>query len=320
MKSAESYELLSAISALDRRGRRMGYRPLDPRDASTPPAINADSVKLLGRVSLGFAAGDVYSVVSAPGSGEAFALSTQAFALAGSMGPLPLPIAEELLLRASQGDQAGIDFLDLFHARLLRLFYLIRKRSRPALGAARGSQTAQARMVRSLTHLPESQWLRHAGLQSGAPQSAASLQQLLAERLRSGVSVSGLQGRWHPIRQAGVRALAGRPKLGENATLGQHYWSPNGGLRVQTPPLPARDVRSWLPGGDRYVMLTGLLTTVLQKAMTLQLVVTPDGGSIAPAQLSRHADLRLGQNTWIKTRPDTTALPCAHLLLQGMPS
>ena len=320
MRSAESYELLSAIAALDRRGRQLGFRSLDPADAAHPSTQEADSVRLQGRVSLAFAAGDVYSVEPSPQSGEAFAFSTQAFALAGAMGPLPLPIAEDLLLRAARGDHAGLDFLDLFHGRLLRLFYLIRKRSRPALGASNGSQTAQSRMVRRLAHLPDSQWLRHAGLQTGAPQSSASLQQLLSERLSAPIQVSGLQGRWHPIGQAGSRALSDRPRLGLNATLGQRYWNPVSGLKIQAPPVPFGELSAWLPGGDRYVMLCNLLTTVLQKTMTLELVVTPQGSSVPRSQLSSRSGLRLGQTAWLKTGLETVRLPQARLMLPGMGS
>jgi type VI secretion system protein ImpH len=318
MRPADQFELLSAIAVLDRAGRKLGYRPLDPHDGEKRATKPQYTVRLKGKVSLGFATGDVYSTEEQPETGEAYALSTQAFALAGGMGPLPLPIAEALLAQAGRGDQAGLDFLDLFHGRLLRLFYLIRKRSRPALGAATGNQTAQARMVRNLAHLPDTQWLRHAGLQSGIPQSAASLTRILSERLQTPVRVVGLQGSWQPIGGAGSAALSRQIRLGSSATLGGRYWNPVGGLRVVTPTLPAHEVTHWLPKGQRYVMLSHLLSTVLQKTMTLTLSIRADGHSLGRSVLGQGSGLRLGQNTWIKSSERTTRLPEVRLSLSGV--
>jgi type VI secretion system protein ImpH len=317
LASIETYDLLAAIAALDRLGRLKGFRPLDSLDGQPRSQDDRPSVLLKGHVSLGFASRDVHQVSEAPSSGEAFALSSPAFALAGSMGPLPLAIAEDLLAHAGRGDRAGLDFLDLFHGRLLRLFYLIRKRSRPALGAATGRQTAQARMVRQLTHLPDGQWLRHSGLQSGLPQSTASLAHLLSERLQTALSVTGLQGAWESIRGAASPALCQNARLGGSLVLGTRYWNATSSILIQTPPIHAAHFSHWLPGGGRYVMLKTLLNEVLQKTMTVRIRIQPDASTVTPARLGGGQPVRLGQSAWIKTRPDTLALPSVSLSLGG---
>ncbi len=318
LKSIEELDLLSAIAALDRMGRKEGFRPLDPHDETHRSSETKASVLLRGRVSLGFATRDVHQVQAAPDSGEAYALSSPALTLAGAMGPLPLAITEDLLARAGAGDRAGLDFLDLFHGRLLRLFYLIRKRSRPALGAATGARTAQARMLRHLTHLPQSQWLRHAGLQSALPQSAASISQILSERLLTPLQVSGLQGVWEPIGSAASADLSDRPSLGRSAVVGQRYWNPTGSMRIDTPPVQAHHLAQWLPGGERYVMLCSLLKTVLQKTMTVHLRIRPDGASVPVTRLHPETPLRLGQSAWIKTGTQTVRVSDVNLSLSGL--
>ncbi|MGA1693463.1 MAG: type VI secretion system baseplate subunit TssG [Burkholderiaceae bacterium] len=317
LAAIESYDLLTAIAALDRLGRLRGFRPLDSRDGQPRSQDDRSTVLLKGEVSLGFAGRDVHQVSEAPSSGEAYALSSPAFALAGSMGPLPLAIAEDLLAHAAKGDRAGLDFLDLFHGRLLRVFYLIRKRSRPALGAATGRQTAQARMVRQLTHIPEGQWLRHSGLQSGLPQSTGSLSHLLSERLQTTLSVTGLQGAWESILGAASPAVSRKPRLGESLVLGTRYWNSTASILIQTPPISAAHLSQWLPGGSRYVMLKTLLNEVLQKAMTVRICIPPDGSTVPPARLGGGQPVRLGQSAWLKTRNDTVELPNVRLCLSG---
>jgi hypothetical protein len=114
---------------------------------------------------------------------------------------MPAAFTEMVIARNAVRDFATAEFLDIFHHRLLSLFYLGRKRHRPSVGgdantASVGSATR--RLCGSTEQVPRDagRWLRHAGLLAGAPRSTASLCTLLADRFQIAFRAEQFVGRW----------------------------------------------------------------------------------------------------------------------------
>jgi len=332
----ERYELLTAIALLDRQAALLGNAPLDPRDDATPAVAKPPGLRLLGHTALGFVPSDIVRIQTALPSGEAYGLVTAAMSLAGNSGPLPSPFAEMILARNSQKDFATRDFLDIFHHQLLRLFYLIRKRSRPSLGWSVPGQPAIGRLTSHLANLPSARveglpvaWGRHAALLGGIPRSVQGLTQFLNDRLGLPFRIRSLTGGWRPLppnyhcalsRSAPTQSEKGQTpraidtaltpmKLGQTAVLGRHYWTPEAGLELRLPDLPYSLLETLLPGQPNAELLSGCLRHYLARPMQACLKLRPQAQSLPASKLSQAAGLRLGQTAWLWTGQEPKAKP-----------
>lgn len=336
LERPERYELLTAIALLDRQAAGLGSAPLDPRDDASPGLAKPPGLRLLGHTALGFVPSDILRIQTALPSGEAYGLVTAAMSLAGNSGPLPSPFGELILTRNSQKDFATRDFLDIFHHRLLRLFYLIRKRSRPSLGWSIPGQPAIGRLTSHLANLPSTRvngfpvaWGRHAALLGGIPRSVQGLTQFLNDRLGLPFRIRSLTGGWRPLpadyhcalgRRAPAQSLEGQKpratdtaltamKLGQTAVLGRNYWTPEAGLELRLPDLPYALIQSLLPGQPNAEMLSSCLRHYLARPVQACLELRPQVQNLPESRLSRGMGLRLGQTAWLWTGHEPKAKP-----------
>jgi type VI secretion system protein ImpH len=299
----------------------------------------------LGHTALGFVPSDILRIQAGLPSGEAYGLVTAAMSLAGNSGPLPSPFAEMILARNSQKDFATRDFLDIFHHRLLRLFYLIRKRSRPSLCWSVPGQPAIGRLTSHLANLPTARvegrpvaWGRHAALLGGIPRSVQGLTQFLNDRLGLPFRIRSLTGGWRPLpadyhcalsRYAPARSTEGQKpraidtalppmKLGQTAVLGRHYWTPEAGLELLLPDLPYALLESLLPGQPNAELLSSCLSHYLARPVQACLKLRPQTQSLPASRLSQGMRLRLGQTTWLWTGQEPKAKPSPLQLMLGL--
>ncbi len=115
--------------------------------------------------------------------------------LLGVQGVLPRPYTELVLARAGSRDTVLREFLDLFHHRLISLFYLAWRRYRllERLGdQPNGTQTALSaliglgtRVIQDRQPFPDTDLLFYAGLLAQQPRSAEALESLLGDYFRS---------------------------------------------------------------------------------------------------------------------------------------
>lgn len=285
-----------------------------------------DAVRLGQLPSMGFAPGPLAGFAPSRGGRHAGTLQVLLLGLLGPNGPLPLHLTEYVLDRVRRhGDPTLQSFLDLFHHRILSLFWRAIADTQPAveldrpqqdrfagrLGALagfRGEATAHADIGidRARRH-----WVGHFARQVRNPEG---LQALLAGFFGADVRVDEFVGRWLPM-PGEVRCRLGAATgtaLGHTAFLGDSIWDCSQTIRVVLGPLDRARYERLLPGGDSWTRLEGLVRSYVGHELAFEVRLVLQRQQVPPLQLA--ADCRLGWTGWLGDEPHTD--DAGDLLLQ----
>jgi type VI secretion system protein ImpH len=240
--------------------------------------------------------------------------------LVGPLGVLPRPYTEFVQRRAMEKDTAALDFFDLFHHRILSLFYRGWQKYRIQTLHGRGELDRFRRYLLSLAGLghkelqdrqaiPDDPLLFYTGLISQQPRSAVACENLLADYFRVPVRLEQFAGKWYrlaPDAQTQFREEGGPAEiLGQGAVIGDEVWEPQARLRVVLGPLTLEQYREFLPIGSAYLPLKTLVRFYAgdEFDFELQLVLARD--EAPPCQLGaedKEAPL-LGWVSWSRCHP-----------------
>ena len=180
-----------------------------------------EPVRLGQTADLGFAPASIASVDVADRSGRP-RMQVRFFGLFGPNGPLPLHLttfAHERKLH--KGDETFSRFADLFHHRLLLLFYRAWAQAQPSVSLDRPQEDRFADYVGALVGVGGGEWrardalpdharLAFAGLLSRQVRNADGLAQFLTRYLARPVRVEQFVGRWMALQPAERTRLGGR--------------------------------------------------------------------------------------------------------------
>lgn len=235
-----------------------------------PPS--AEPIRLAVDTGMGFPKSDIATVETTTGDhGPPYRLTANFLGLHGSTSPLPAFYAEDVL-RDTEMEGTLAAFLDVFHHRLLSLFYRCWIRFRHHFLFTSGGADEFSRAMFALTGLgakqlvessgfPAVRYLRFAGLITQKPHGAASLRGMLQEYF-DGVRVHIRQalGRWLPVEPAQRTRLSGDTSyLGRNFIVGDRIHDRLSKFRVSIGPLDFTTYRKFLPGGEWNVALQKLV-------------------------------------------------------------
>jgi len=207
--------------------------------------------------SMGFSCADVSEIEleeNANGRRPAFKITTTFLGLTGSVTPLPTYFATEV--SQDQGDEGILKaFLDIFHHRVLSLFYRSTVRYSPAVEFQRDARDHWSKRILALAGidtyegddppLPRWRLLRLAPLLVRQGSSVWALQTALQDVLDphlDGATVEVLQfvGSWVNISDTQQMHLGvDNSNLGLNSVLGQRAFDTTGKFRIVLGPLTA---------------------------------------------------------------------------------
>ncbi|WP_192954710.1 type VI secretion system baseplate subunit TssG [Gallaecimonas mangrovi] len=209
-------------------------------------------------------------------------LETTNLVLAGYNGPIPEAMFEQLLDQARQGNQALIQFFDLFNHRLNVLRYRIKSAPRLGLNVLPPEATPVAMMLSALMGLTNTQadqrlplsqrsLLGLAGLLANPRYSEPVLTRILGRYLGADVSLQPLSGAWRS-RQAQQLTRLGQANgsLGQSCRLGHKAWMPAARVALAVAAigyphycrlLPRQDMHT----GSGYLPLVALLRFLLNR-------------------------------------------------------
>ncbi|HET6470105.1 MAG TPA: type VI secretion system baseplate subunit TssG [Geminicoccaceae bacterium] len=232
--------------------------------------------------------------------------------LFGPMGPLPLHLtAYALERRRHHADPTLIDFADLFHHRILSLFYRAWAEARPHVQHDRPAADRFAFFTAALAGLgqpslrdrdalPDLVKLRHTGLIGCQSNHPDRLVRLLGHVFKVPVLIQEFVGGWLEL-PAGLRTRLGeRPEtgtLGRSAVVGVRSFQRQHRFRIRLGPLGLAQYLSFLPGGERLAALVAAVRTLVDEALEwdLRLVL---GREEVPALVLGGA-ARLGFTSWL---------------------
>ncbi|WP_201800024.1 type VI secretion system baseplate subunit TssG [Andreprevotia sp. IGB-42] len=244
-------------------------------------------------------------------------LSIYGFGLFGPNGPLPLHLTEYVRERERIADDPTLAaFADLFHHRLILLFYRAWADAQSTASLDRPGQGRFDRYIGSLLALgaqPEDDIGTHAryyqaGHLARQTRNPEGLQQILQRYFDVRVQVVEHVSHWVMLAPQECLALGNHDQaaLGTGSTLGIAVRDAQSRFRLVLGPMPWRTYRRFLPGGDHVAALNRWVRDYvgLELAWDVQLLLS--GPEVPAGALSAPQPLGLG--AWLGRRaPDRDA-------------
>lgn len=246
-------------------------------------------------------------------------LSVRFFGLLGPQGPMPLHFTEYLRERVHHhGDSAAAHFLDVFHHRILSLFYRAWAQMQPVVHADRPHDDrfiawlgAIAGLPAHTRHLPREALASRAGLLAGRNRCPEAMRKVLTDHFGVPVTIEPHVGQWLAIesddrsrlgfaRNRAERSRVPGAALGRSANAGVRVWDRQYRYRLRLGPLSMAQHAAFLPGGSAWQPLAEWVSLLAppQLHWELELALRPEQRP-APQLKNR---LRLGVTGWIGRR------------------
>lgn len=319
-EEAHRFDFYQAVRLLKidlRRKEAELRKKADPLEKADPPK----KVRFRSSTSMAFPATDVDSLQPATDEDslrdedKTPELWVNFLGLAGAHGPLPDPFTELLRDRLRDGDSALRDFLDIFNHRLVSLMYEARARRRVGMGVTHPRHHPFARYLSAI--LGTLDWperfqlglIPHTRvLTSGAHDSMAALEQLLAERLGTRVQGQPLVGDWLPLApEQQTRIGTGSLALGRGAVLGTRAWDPQARFTLRLGPMPWREFIQLLPGHTAFGTAVTYTRLVAPPHLSFDFVLLLDAKDAPALRLrsrrKQNRGPRLGRTSWLSPIP-----------------
>ena len=243
-------------------------------------------------------------------------LAVRFLGLFGPQGPLPLHLTEYARERIrNEGDKTFSHFADVFHHRMLCLFYRAWGNSQPTVNYDRPENDRFAFYIGSLfgigtealrrrDALPDRAKLFYAGHLACQAKHADGLSAMLRGFFRVPVRIKEFVGEWMDIAipdqtRLGLSKAIGA--LGQSTVVGARVWGCQHKFRVVVGPMTLKQYQAFLPGGTSLGRLSAVVRNyigdelewdanlVLKRAEVPELCL--DGGA------------QLGWTTWLGNPP-----------------
>ncbi len=290
----------------------------------------AEDPVLLGQApTMDFAASSLAAYGRAPGA-QRPRLDVLLFGLFGPNGPLPLHLTEYAWERdRHHGDSTFRRFCDIFHHRMLALFYRAWAEAEPSVSFDRPELDRFGDYVASLAGygfpslrnrdaMPDATKLHFAGRLASHARNAEGLVEIVRGYFRVPASVSEFTGEWLELPREyrcriGETPLTGT--LGENITIGARVYECQHKFTLRFGPLDLATYEKMLPGGDSLQRLVAVLRNYVgdELAWDLNLLLRRD--EVPRTRLGEYG--RLGWTTWLgdyhreEDADDLMLRPCA---------
>jgi len=316
--------MLSLVETIQHAPHRFGFlealRRLQREDTARPPigcsVRPADDALRLGQLpSLAFAASTLAGVDVRDGKPPR--LNVHALGLFGPNGPLPGHLTEYAHERLHHaGDATFARFADVFHHRMLSLFFRAWALSQPAVDMERPEDSRYANQIGSLIGigrsalqerdaLPDAARLHHAGNLARSVRNPEGLHAIVSDLFGLPVEIEEFVGEWIEIPEAarcrlGVAEDTGR--LGVNAVAGQRSWSAQHKFRLRAGPMGWAEYCAFLPGATALDRLHACVREWFGDELEWELEIVLAREQVPAMRLGEAQ--QLGWSTWLGARSD----------------
>jgi type VI secretion system protein ImpH len=287
-----------------------------PRLGEAPRAAE-EPIRLGQEPSLAFASSTLARYVPAADGGIP-RLTVNFFGVFGPNGPLPLHLPEYARQRVHHhNDPTFARFADVFHHRLLSLFYRAWAASRPAVQRDRPESDRFGDYVGTLIGragpslngrdaLPDDAKLYYAGRLSHQPRNAEGLRDVISDYFEVPTQIEEFHGEWVSMppeygwKLGGPRLSGGALTMGEvgySAILGPRVWSRQHKFRIVLGPLRGDQFQRLLPGTQSVERLVALVRNYIGDELSWDLRLTLQRDAVQPQILGKSG--KLGQTSWL---------------------
>ena len=264
----QAVRIIERAAEIAHRENARGARPVGE---DFPP--REEAVRFRSLASFAFPAGDVAGFIRS--NAERPPELTAAFlGLTGPAGVLPQHYTQLMIDRIRRKDYSLRDFFDVFHHRLISLFYRAWRKYRFFVDFERtaGSQDAEEDLftfclfslvgfgtphLRRRQLVDDETFLFYGGHFAHAPRNSVSLEVMLADYLQISVSIIQFVGQWLYLDQEDQSCFPGQLRqdacnneLGRNVIAGARVWGMENKFRIRLGPLGYSEFLRYTPRGD----------------------------------------------------------------------
>ena len=244
--------------------------------------------------------------------------------LMGPNGPLPLHLTEYVHDRARNARDGTLSrFLDVFHHRMLSLFYRAWADTKPTVSFDRAWDDRFGVYLASLFGLgrdalrdrdamPDLAKLHFSGHLACQARHPEGLTSIIKEYFGIPVTIHEFLGEWIDIPAACLCRLGGSPEtgsLGETAVAGARAWSAQHKIGIALGPLSYADFKRFLPGSESLRRLVAVVRNYIGDELAWDLSLVLRGEEVPGTELADAG--RLGWTTWLgdwKSEKDSSDL------------
>ena len=276
-----------------------------------------DAVRLGQDPSLSFHASALGQYRGASAGARA-RLAVNFFGLLGANGPLPTHLTEYVRDRLRHGgDPTMLAFLDVFHHRMLTLFYRARASAEPAISLDRDDGDRFSAFVGSLfgigapglrerDEIGDFAKLHFAGLLASRTRPASGLASILRAYFRLPLRIEQFAGHWMALPeeiQSRIGQHGDSNRLGSSLVLGRKVWDCQNKFRIVVGPLGYEDYQRFLPGGDSLRRLLAWVRSYCGLALDWEVRLILQKNERPPLRLG--GPTRIGWSTWLASAAPT---------------
>ena len=184
------------------------------------------------------------------------------FGLMGPNGPMPLHFTEYVRSRSRHNmDHSIKDFLNIFHQRLISLYYRAWADTQQSVDLDRDDLNKFIDFYKSfigIRNLPSDPLLTdktkvyYAGRLIGQYKNLEGLQQILIDYFEVKFDIEEFQGKWIKLPEEAHLKMGTDPScglLGQTTIIGERIWDCQQKFRIKIGPLDIDNYKRFLPGG-----------------------------------------------------------------------
>jgi type VI secretion system protein ImpH len=289
-----------------------------------------ETVRFGAHSSLAFPASSIQTLAAA-GPDVPPAMTVNFMGLVGPLGLLPHHYTELIAERIRAHDHTLADFLNIFHHRIISLFYRAWERSHFAVGYERegrdvmtsrlldlvglGLPTLQSRQV-----VRDEGILYYSGLFGLSSRSAFALESVISDYFDVPVEIEQFVGVWRSLEEADQCCFdigSGESRqLGFGAVAGDEIWDRQSRAQIRIGPLLAERYRDFLPEGTSFEPLQAIVRFFSGNDVEYEVQLILKQEEVPQCKLGDEPGrTQLGWFTWMKSGLSFDRNPCDTVLL-----
>jgi type VI secretion system protein ImpH len=235
----------------------------------------------------------------------------------GPNGPLPIHLTEFARDRLrNANDPTLVRFLDVFHHRILALFYRAWANAQPTVSRDRPRSDRFMTYVGALLGIgspaqrdrdefPDSAKLYFAGRLANQARNAEGLKAMISEYMGLPIDLEEFVGEWTPLQEESrwrIKRTGFAGALGLSTILGARAWQRQTKFRLVFGPLKDDEFQSLLPGSPRLRRLKALVRNYVGDSLNWDLRLFLDKRVNQPFRLGSRT--RLSWTSWLGHCPE----------------
>lgn len=241
------------------------------------------------------------------------------FGLLGPNGPMPLHFTEYVIERSLNfHDLTLARFLDVFHHRMLSLFYDAWARNQQAVSYERGGEHDRfATYLASCfgmgmpsfldrDSVPDLAKIYYSGRLACQTRHAEGLQAVIEDYFKIKTTIKEFVGQWIAVPQGDQCRMGESPRtgqLGRTLVVGSMIWDCSQKFRVRLGPMSFADYTRMLPAGDSFKRLSDWVLNYVGYSLTWDAQLVLKKEEVPQATLGKVG--QLGWTTWLKSKSFT---------------